>query len=143
MSKKQFPKVDSSRGAPMGRMAYGSIQECFPRTVRLFKVNLDSQGYDDGGAYWGIGAPLWCAIGEHYYTGFQSRAFVRADSREHAIVLLKIEDGLLIQGIGKRRIAMLQSAAQWHSPVAKALLNALDSLGYDVRDPAYQRARGF
>ncbi len=143
MSKKQFSKVDSGRGAPMGRAVYGSIPESFPRTVRLFKVNIDSQGYDDGGAYWGIGAPLWCAIGEHYYTGFQSRAFTRADSREHAIVLLKIEDGLLVQGISKRRIATLQSAAQWHSPVAKALLNALDSLGYDVRDQANQRAKGF
>ena len=138
MAKKQFAKVDSSRGAPVGRMSYGSIQECFPRTVRLFKVNLDSQGYDDGGAYWGIGAPLWCAIGEHYDTGFQRRDFTRADSREQAIVLLKIEDGLLIQGISKRRIAMLQSSAQWHSPIAKGLLNALDSLGYDVRDPANQ-----
>ena len=143
MSKQQFSKVDSSRGAPMGRMPYGSIQESFPRTVRLFKVNIDSQGYDDGGAYWGHGGPLWCAIGEHYYTGLQSRAFTRADSREHAIVLLKIEDGLLIQGIGKRRIAMLQSAAGWHSPVAKTLLGALDSLGYDVRDPANQCAKGF
>ena len=143
MSKQQFSKVDSSRGAPMGRMPYGSIQECFPRTVRLFKVNIDSQGYDDGGAYWGHGAPIWCATGEHYYTGFQSRAFTRADSREHAIVSLKIEDGLLIQGISKRRIAMLQSASLWHSPVAKTLLNALDSLGYDVRDPANQRAKGF
>ena len=143
MSKQQFSKVDSSRGAPMGRMPYGSIQECFPRTVRLFKVNIDSQGYDDGGAYWGHGAPVWCAIGEHYYTGFQSRAFVRADSREHAIVALEIEDGLLVQGISKRRIAMLQSSALWHSPVAKTLLNALDSLGYDVRDPANQRAKGF
>lgn len=127
----------------MGRTAYGSIQECFPRTVRLFKVSIDSQGYDDGGAYWGHGAPIWCAIGESYYTRLQSRVFTRADSREHAIVLLKIEDGLLIQGISRRRIAMLQSAALWHSPAAKALLNALDSLGYDVRDPANQRAKGF
>ncbi len=52
----QFPKVNSTYGAPMGRREYGT-----PETpARLFKVNLDSGAYDDGGAYWGHDIPLYC-----------------------------------------------------------------------------------
>lgn len=29
--------------------------------VSLRRIPLDSQGYDSGGAYWGHGAPLYCA----------------------------------------------------------------------------------
>lgn len=129
MSKRQFSEVDCKYGAPMGRASYGSIPECFPRSVRLFRVNLDSQGYDDGGAYWGIGQPLWCAIGEHD-TGCISRAFVRAWSREEAIVELKIECGLLKQGPNNRRLNALHDAAVSGNKKARDLCDNLLNLGY-------------
>ena len=63
--------VNCKYGAPMGRANVGN----YPVTVtsgpncRIFKkdqpkiyrkrVRLDSGGYDMGGAYWGIGAPLY------------------------------------------------------------------------------------
>lgn len=129
MSKLQFSKVNSQHGAPMGRASYGSIPECFPRSVRLFCVNLDSQGYDDGGAYWGIGQSLWCAIGEHD-TGCQSRAFTRAGSREEAIIELKIESGLLKQGPNNHRLNTLRTAAVSGNEKAKSLCVDLLNLGY-------------
>lgn len=129
MSKRQFSKVDSQHGAPMGRASYGSLPECFPRSVRLFRVNIDSQGYDDGGAYWGIGQPLWCAIGEHD-AGCQSRAFVRAWSREEALVELKIECGLLKQGSNNRRLNALHDAAVSGNKKARDLCDKLLNLGY-------------
>lgn len=91
--KKQFCLVSSRYGAPMGRSPYGIPSDCPLRAIRLFKVNLDSGGYDDGGAYWGgdFGTdPLYCArYGDTY------RAFTRAYSREHAAKILRIPTELL------------------------------------------------
>jgi|SRR5690606_27260087 len=58
---KQFQDVSCKYGAPIGR------QECkgdpdAPYRFRVFRVHLDADGYDDGGAYWGIGRPLYCAV---------------------------------------------------------------------------------
>jgi len=51
--------------------------------VHLVRVNLDSGGYDPGGAYWGYGKPLFLC-----YTNDQDsddvQYFLRADSRDHA-----------------------------------------------------------
>lgn len=77
---KQFPPSDCKYGAPMGRPSFG--QPTYP--TRLFRVNIDSGGYDDGGNYWGIGQPLYMASGEDY------QAFQRANSRGEAAELLKI-----------------------------------------------------
>lgn len=79
---KQFSDVNCSLGAPMGRAAYGDPNghELF----RLFKVQLDSGGYDDGGAYWGLPNNIYCAQGEDF------QRFVRADSREEAADELNI-----------------------------------------------------
>lgn len=79
---RQFPNVNSAYGAPMGRRESPLDG---PR-VRVFRVRMNSGGYDDGGAYWGIGQPLWCA--QDMGTG---RRFVRANSRLSAIVALGIE----------------------------------------------------
>ena len=49
---KQFPEVSSKYGAPLGRLT--SLLGATPKGIRLFKVRLDSGGYDDGGAYWGL-----------------------------------------------------------------------------------------
>lgn len=55
----QMSKVSSKFGAPMGRWtAIGEPGLSYK--FRVFRVNLDSGGYDDGGAYWGIGLPLYC-----------------------------------------------------------------------------------
>jgi hypothetical protein len=53
-------KCYSIYGASMGR---GS-NACLTGKVSLVRVKLDSGGYDKGGAYWGIGAPLYCATSE-------------------------------------------------------------------------------
>ena len=137
MSKRQFSKVASQHGAPMGRASYGSIPECFPRSVQLFRVNLDSQGYDDGGAYWGTGQPLWCAIGEHD-TGCQSRAFIRAGSREEAIVEFQIECGLLKQNPNAYRLATLRNAATSGNQKAFDLCVDLLNLGYTLHGWGYK-----
>lgn len=103
----KMSKVNSQYGAPMGRRSFGLIQNCEPRTVRLFRVNLDQGGYDDGGAYWGTGEPIYCAtdtpdlsrnIGT---TSLHSSYFdtVRASNRAHACLLLGIEREQLKQGL--------------------------------------------
>lgn len=81
---KQFGNVSDRYGAPMGRHSAPDL-DTTRGTVRLFKVKLDSGGYDDGGAYWGHGGPLYCARDRH--GDIQT---VRADSREHAAFLLNI-----------------------------------------------------
>ena len=86
----QFERVNSSYGAPMGRQADGYLETGVHRFVRLFRVALDSGGYDNGGAYWGFGAPLWCAI-----DGDGSRQFVRASTRAMAALALDVPRGAL------------------------------------------------
>lgn len=91
----QFSEVNSTYGAPMGRREYRNPGDLAPRTVRLFRVRLDSGGYDDGGAYWGHGDPLYCATltDEAQASGeFNDyREFTRARSRFDAAALLDIE----------------------------------------------------
>lgn len=90
---KQFRASYSAYGAPMGRTTYGD-QRNFTK-FRLFRVKLNKGGYDDGGAYWGIGKPLWCAMSEHAIEGEDYyRDFVRASTRELAASLLGIDDRL-------------------------------------------------
>lgn len=98
---KQFEMCDVSRGAPMGRSSYGLIQNCEEKDIRLFKVELDSGGYDDGAAYWGIrqyGRSLYCALSE----SGEYRQFVDASSRFHAALLLRIPLELLKQPCQRR-----------------------------------------
>lgn len=86
---KQFTEVNSQYGAPMGRVEFGSVKDLLPRSVRLFKVNIDHQGYDDGGAYWGTGQRLYCAEADEY------RRFIRASTREDAAKKLRLTNTLL------------------------------------------------
>ena len=78
----KLSSVSCQYGAPMGRSEYGRAEACLDSTVFLFKVSIDSGGYDSGGAYWGVGGPqLYCAAdGAGNY-----RRFVRADSRQEAM----------------------------------------------------------
>lgn len=86
----QFLKVNCKYGAPMGRACYGT-PEMVESKIRLFKVAINSGGYDDGGAYWGHGAPLYCAMdnADNYVQ------FIRAHNRNTARALLDIDNAML------------------------------------------------
>ncbi len=100
MPRKQFEDADCSRGAPMGRGSYGDPRTCRPRSVSLFKVNLQGD-YDDGGAYWGGGSDvksLYCARSDDgVYLDF-----ARASSRREAAEAMRIPEEVLIQGSNHR-----------------------------------------
>jgi len=53
-----LPQVNCKYGAPMGRnieMGDGDTEA----TLTVLPVRLDEGGYDNGGAYWGTGEPIW------------------------------------------------------------------------------------
>lgn len=78
--KRQFPRTPSPYGAPMGRATYtpdGPAGQ-FRDRCRLFRVRLDSGGYDDGGHYWGTGSPLYCCES----SDGTLRVFIRHPSRD-------------------------------------------------------------
>lgn len=85
------PPVDAKYGAPHGRAFSNTYTDKQGRTFeitvnedakpfRLIRCPLDSGGYDRGGAYWGLGAPLY------YYEGPLSdiSGYVRGTTREKA-----------------------------------------------------------
>lgn len=79
-----LPMCSSLYGAPMGRRD-DALDFSEPNSVNLFEVKLDSGGYDNGGAYWGVGEnPIFVAR--------QGGAiqFVRARSRLDALIVLGI-----------------------------------------------------
>lgn len=72
--------VGSKYGAPMGRIT----RPLEPNArLHLYRVRLDSGGYDNGGAYWGIGYPLYCA-----YDNKEGITYLRAADRIAAKALL-------------------------------------------------------
>jgi len=82
----KLSKVNSIYGAVMGR------PQCMPPAVNLSKftlqrVRIDSGGYDQGGAYWGLGAPLYHAYAET--GGNDVDMFFRAHSREEAKAIVR------------------------------------------------------
>lgn len=80
------PPVNSRYGAPMGR---GSVQQGDVRPtdkpLYLRRIQLDSGGYDAGGAYWGHGAALWWCGNDKGDIDL----FLRAPSREAAKVFVQ------------------------------------------------------
>jgi hypothetical protein len=75
----QMSKVNCKFGAPMGRHTLKGEPEKQYK-FHLYNVRLDSGGYDDGGAYWGIGQRLYClesACGD-------VTQYMRADDRKDA-----------------------------------------------------------
>lgn len=100
-----LPDVSTRYGAPMGRHSRGIAENCELGSIHLFRVNLDSGGYDRGGAYWGHGALIYCATdGGDYF------ATVRASSRERAALDL----GLLPEQMrAPRRAAVLERLRHW------------------------------
>lgn len=81
----KLPKVDCSRGAPMGRADWNDgAPRDLPRKFYLRRIRLDSGGYDNGGAYWGHGAPLWYAETES--VDGEAIMYFRAPDRDAAKV---------------------------------------------------------
>lgn len=73
--RKSLPDISSRYGAPMGR----SEQHAAPTTLKftLQRVRINAGGYDSGGAYWGIGQPLYWYESEDG----EVSAFLRAVNR--------------------------------------------------------------
>lgn len=78
-SKDVTPEVSSKYGAPMGRNTGPHYLTTEGGRITLFRVRINSGGYDSGGAYWGLGAPLWY-VGDPDGNGW----FFRASGRDAA-----------------------------------------------------------
>lgn len=76
MTHNPTPNVSSRYGAPMGR-ADGMVDD--GERLYLQRVRLNSGGYDAGGAYWGLGAPLYA-----YGSGDGDWKYLRARDRDAA-----------------------------------------------------------
>ena len=83
----KMPIGYDSRGAFMGREEYNTNFDSLPCKVHLNLLYI-RQGYDNGGAYWGNGEPLYMASFYHYIpekdVETEGRTFVRANSRDKA-----------------------------------------------------------
>lgn len=78
------PPVSSRYGAPMGRRSATFPNLDPAERISLIRIRINSGGYDAGGAYWGIGAPLWCAM-DHTGECAYFRARDRAAAKAHVI----------------------------------------------------------
>lgn len=73
----KLPNACDYRGASMGRQSNIATPRS-PVKFKMERVRLNSGGYDNGGAYWGWGDPLYFAYAEG------NSMFVRGASREAA-----------------------------------------------------------
>lgn len=74
--------VNCKFGAPMGRgETRGDLDAA--HILHLRGIHIDSGGYDNGGAYWGIGEPLYHLQGE------EVDQFFRAGNRQVAVAWVK------------------------------------------------------
>ena len=82
-----FPKVDGYRGSPMGRRD-GDVRIDPGYPIRLSaKHQGGGEGYDRGGAYWGLPSDVWAV----WETGKPDTVkYVRAKSREDAFAALRL-----------------------------------------------------
>ena len=80
------PKVSGRYGAPMGRRGEGVPNGVgdHPMKYNLRRVRLNSGGYDDGGAYWGAGQPLYYFEDEDGNSGY-FRALTRTKAKAHIV----------------------------------------------------------
>ena len=67
----------------MGRAENHGANEIYK--FRLYRVYLDTGGYDDGGAYWGIGNPLYCYESTDGSVYAYGRATSRAEAKEKVL----------------------------------------------------------
>lgn len=101
MDKRQpgITPVHSAWGAPMGR------RESYAKpggALRLFRVRINRGGYDSGGAYWGIGAPLFCAFDPEGDTRVYVRASCRRDAAQRLARSMRAQwpEGVRVRGLG-------------------------------------------
>lgn len=74
-------KLDTSRGAPKGRLNKDlPLSEIDEKSLYLRRVLHSFEAYDSGGAYWGHGEPIYCCWNA---TGTFVQ-YVRAKNREKA-----------------------------------------------------------
>ena len=83
--------VNCRYGAPMGRYTGPDPLDTAAGRIYLRRVPLNSGGYDAGGAYWGLDAPLWVAMDQNGSTRYlrarnrdAAKAAIRADFPEAA-----------------------------------------------------------
>jgi hypothetical protein len=81
---KQFADVPCKYGAPMGRREFCDDDQA---RCQAFRVRLVDVDYDDGGAYWGGGSPLYCVRDRHD----QVQLFFRAPDRNAAIAMARAQ----------------------------------------------------
>lgn len=138
--RKQFSLISTKYGAPMGRW------QCWDRvsrdkSIRIFRVRLNSGGYDDGGAYWGLGAPLYCLEQPAYRRIDASgairyfRVFVRAHSKLEAIAEAEIPARMLARLPLKeyKKLHRLHDVGQL-SDHGVELLDKLNKLGFGAQN---------
>lgn len=77
--KPYLPKAYNRYGANLGRTSYRKYYNN-PIKVHLNHIHLDSGGYDQGGAYWGIGEKLYLCADDLDIIYF----FFRAKNRDEA-----------------------------------------------------------
>lgn len=123
MRNPQFPSVGGMYGAPMGR-SESPLGET-PKGTRVFRARLDPGGYDDGGAYWGLGKPLYCATCPE-----GGRQFVRADSRLSAIVKMGIRREFLRCAPVSDALSYINAKTWDLSAEGHRVRHALIELGY-------------
>lgn len=80
------PPVSCRYGAPLGRHTGPDYLDTDAGRLYLHRVPLDAGGYDKGGAYWGLGAPLWYVEDQN-----GNSQFLRARDRAAAKVAI-LED---------------------------------------------------
>lgn len=75
-----FPRVSSRYGAPMGRA--GDAPGNFVDAPKLYaRWQHGGEGYDSGGAYWGLPSNVYAV----WTRGGEAVTYVRADSEADAI----------------------------------------------------------
>lgn len=121
----KMQKVDCKYGAPMGRAAYGTPEHATEK-IRVFHVAINGGGYDNGGAYWGLGKSLFCATDCDNFTHY-----TRAHSRLEAIALLGIEaHQIKVKPIADIRNMLERAKRGLLSEAGVTLLEKLAALGY-------------
>lgn len=68
----------------MGRSGNACVDPDGNTKFYLKRVELNSGGYDSGGAYWGVGQPLFWALQANCEEGQPEELFFRAADREAA-----------------------------------------------------------
>lgn len=85
MAEYKFSNGCSQYGADMGRRSTHADQPAdVTGRMSVARVRLDAGGYDNGGAYWGAGEPLWRAYADVYSADW-AELFFRAPDRDAAV----------------------------------------------------------